>query len=94
MKYQRKPLTVTAVQFQSDNQSEIAEFCKPLTEANPREDVLSFGNGSCTVIAQGVHNSLEEGDWIVRDGNDFSPYKAAFFAANYEAVSATDKEAS
>ena len=80
MKFRKKPVVIEAIQFQSTNHDEIADFCHP--------QAIAVGGGR-TLIIPTLEGKMtaNDGDWIIKGvKGEVYPCKPDIFAATYDPV--------
>jgi hypothetical protein len=84
--YRKKPVVIEAVQWDGNNQGEIADFMKVMirTKTSPEE-----GNPSGKITIETLEGNMEAsiGDFIIKGVNgEFYPCKPDIFEKTYEEV--------
>lgn len=81
-KYRKKPIVIEAIENQSDNASDVAEFF-----GEDRDNRFGFKDGVWSLgTLEGTMNA-QVGDWIIKGiRGEFYPCKPDIFEQTYEAV--------
>ena len=72
MRYWKRSVAVEAVRWTGDNTDEVRAFCPLLGGVSPGERFY---------LPDG--RMISRGDWIIKDGGEFSPVKDHLFSAAY-----------
>lgn len=85
MKYKTKPCEIEAVEFRRDNWKEVKEFCNNKVlgmtiERHPN------GKAHCNLETNNGLVLVTEGDYIIKDVDDFYTCDSEVFHEKYEAV--------
>jgi hypothetical protein len=81
MKYRKKPVVISALQFTGHNDSEVLAFVRAGGDARDPED------NRPTIVIETLEGDMtaEVGDWIIRGvAGEFYPCKPDIFEATYE----------